>query len=256
MTNSKRNNHASSKKFGLMQQGQQKIKLDIKKPRSILPPLELPYPPKIELDSVVAKLVSKPKLARFPNAFIMYRNEYVQYLKAKNIHLSMTELSPMVAASWKREPEFVKDTYTQFAGEAEKLYIRAAACQQQQRIYKFQTTMFSPATFDDESSQSSSPPDFNQDIIHHHQEIIIGDPNPIITTTTTNNNDNLLLSNIESDYSYPNNTRGRLGVTEEENIWNLSVDYNNKILIGTTSAEQQNIIIERITKYQDSGILN
>ncbi|CAJ0642684.1 12393_t:CDS:1, partial [Entrophospora sp. SA101] len=115
MTNSKRNNHASSKKFGLMQQGQQKIKLDIKKPRSILPPLELPYPPKIELDSVVAKLVSKPKLARFPNAFIMYRNEYVQYLKAKNIHLSMTELSPMVAASWKREPEFVKDTYTQFA---------------------------------------------------------------------------------------------------------------------------------------------
>ncbi|CAH1760949.1 12729_t:CDS:2, partial [Entrophospora sp. SA101] len=229
-----------------MQQGQQKIKLDIKKPRSILPPLELPYPPKIELDSVVAKLVSKPKLARFPNAFIMYRNEYVQYLKAKNIHLSMTELSPMVAASWKREPEFVKDTYTQFAGEAEKLYIRAAACQQQQRIYKFQTTMFSPATFDDESSQSSSPPDFNQDIIHHHQEIIIGDPNPIITTTTTNNNDNLLLSNIENYFSdaYCSNL--------EKSVINLATYYVAKALMAEIDTETMTTVFDIMFTFKRS----
>lgn len=141
----------TQKKNGLMQRGQQKIKLTINKPRGSLPPLPLPYPPEIDLQKMVAKLASKPKLARFPNAFIMYRNEYVHYLKSKDLHLSMTELSPMIAASWRQEPEYVKDAYTQLSSEAEKLYVRVAANAQPEIKYKFPSQQRHP-TFNDFSS--------------------------------------------------------------------------------------------------------
>ncbi|CAG8508270.1 2848_t:CDS:2 [Diversispora eburnea] len=145
----------TQKKNGLMQRGQQKIKLTINKPRGCLPPLPLPYPPEIDLQKMVAKLASKPKLARFPNAFIMYRNEYVHYLKSKDLHLSMTELSPMIAASWKQEPEYVKDAYTQLSSEAEKLYVRVAANAQPEIKYKFPSQQRHP-TFNDFSSQDTN----------------------------------------------------------------------------------------------------
>ncbi|CAG8579864.1 11403_t:CDS:2 [Acaulospora colombiana] len=139
MTQSMKQTRKPQKKNGPFQRGQQKIKLSINKPRGVLPPLSLPYPPKIDLQKMVAKLASKPKLARFPNAFILYRNEYVQFLKGKDLHLSMTELSPMIAAAWKQEPECVKDAYTQLSSEAEKLYVRVAANAQPEIKYKFPT---------------------------------------------------------------------------------------------------------------------
>ncbi|CAG8470611.1 11992_t:CDS:1 [Racocetra fulgida] len=140
MTQSRRQSRKrvdTQKKIGPMQRGQQKIKLLMNKPRGVLPPLPLPYPPQVQLQKMVAKLASKPKLARFPNAFIMYRNEYVQFLKAKGLHLSMTELSPMIAAAWRQEPEYVKDAYTRLSGDAEKLYVRMAANVQPEIKYKF-----------------------------------------------------------------------------------------------------------------------
>ncbi|CAG8574084.1 1774_t:CDS:2, partial [Racocetra persica] len=95
--------------------------------RPILPPLPLPYPPATRVEKIVEKLISKPKLARFPNAFIMYRNEYVQFLKASGLNFPMTELSPMISYSWKQEPPCVKDAYTQISSEAERLYVQTIA---------------------------------------------------------------------------------------------------------------------------------
>ncbi|CAG8553529.1 1495_t:CDS:1 [Dentiscutata erythropus] len=144
----------TQKKNGPMQRGQQKIKLLMNKPRGVLPPFPLPYPPQVQLQKMVAKLASKPKLARFPNAFIMYRNEYVQFLKAKGLHLSMTELSPMIAAAWRQEPEYVKDAYTRLSGDAEKLYVRMAANVQPEIKYKFPAQRH--PTFNDYTNEEST----------------------------------------------------------------------------------------------------
>ncbi|RGB26235.1 hypothetical protein C1646_721695 [Rhizophagus diaphanus] len=136
----KTSKRSSDTKIRNMRQGQVKIKLDLKKPSPSSPPLPLPFPPTQRVEQIVAKLVAKPRLARFPNAFIMYRNEYVQYLKSQGYHISMTELSPMISTSWKKESEFVKEAYTKLSSEAEKMYVRDTGSTQQQINYKYLPT--------------------------------------------------------------------------------------------------------------------
>ncbi|CAG8437719.1 10130_t:CDS:2 [Ambispora gerdemannii] len=100
-----------------------RIRFTTKKTATVLPPLELPFPPTIDPQQLVSKISTKKILARFPNAFIIYRNQYVQFLKSKGIHLSMTDLSPMISHSWKQENEHVKDAYTRLSLQAEKFVI-------------------------------------------------------------------------------------------------------------------------------------
>ncbi|KAF0392083.1 MATA-HMG [Gigaspora margarita] len=174
----------TQKKIGPMQRGQQKIKLLMNKPRGVLPPLPLPFPPQVQLQKMVAKLASKPKLARFPNAFIMYRNEYVQFLKAKGLHLSMTELSPMIAAAWRQEPEYVKDAYTRLSSDAEKLYVRMAANVQPEIKYKFPAQRH--PTFNDYTNEETTTT-----FIHRKEN------------ERSNNNDNVIKfgNNFASEYT-------------------------------------------------------
>ncbi|CAB4402580.1 unnamed protein product [Rhizophagus irregularis] len=113
-------------KFRIMRQSQVKITLDLKKPSPSSPasslPLPLPFPPTQSIEQIVAKLVAKPSLGRFPNAFILYRNEYVQYLKSQGYHISMTELSSMISSTWKKESKFVKDAFTKLLSDTEYMY--------------------------------------------------------------------------------------------------------------------------------------
>ncbi|CAG8572546.1 9537_t:CDS:2 [Paraglomus brasilianum] len=106
----------------------------------ILPPIKLSFPPEIDIKDFVSKLLlsRKKRLGRFPNAFIMYRNVYVRYLKDKGYHLPMTDLSPMIGWSWKQESEEVKKWYTSFSIEVEKLYFQMDC---------FDTSKKKPATF-------------------------------------------------------------------------------------------------------------
>ncbi|CAB4471450.1 unnamed protein product [Rhizophagus irregularis] len=67
----KTSKRSSDTKIRNMRQGQVKIKLDLKKPSPSSPPLPLPFPPTQRVEQIVAKLVAKPRLARFPNAFII-----------------------------------------------------------------------------------------------------------------------------------------------------------------------------------------
>ncbi|CAG8755796.1 12840_t:CDS:2 [Dentiscutata erythropus] len=113
----------AQKKIKHLPHHEQRIHLDIRKKHTLLPPL--PFPPMIQIEDLVAKLTSKtskPKLARFPNAFIIYRSEYVQFLKEKGLNFPMTMLSAMTSSAWKQEPSCVKDVYTLISNEAEKLY--------------------------------------------------------------------------------------------------------------------------------------
>ncbi|RHZ79245.1 hypothetical protein Glove_150g59 [Diversispora epigaea] len=222
----------TQKKNGLMQRGQQKIKLTINKPRGCLPPLPLPYPPEIDLQKMVAKLASKPKLARFPNAFIMYRNEYVHYLKSKDLHLSMTELSPMIAASWKQEPEYVKDAYTQLSSEAEKLYVRVAANAQPEIKYKFPSQQRHP-TFNDFSSQDTNimtTPRKNNDItrtlINNNftkYEDIVSEYNRLLESSSPTFLESKGFPRTSSSSSSITRSRNSL----EEAHHNLSINHNN-----------------------------
>ncbi|CAG8690717.1 7983_t:CDS:2 [Cetraspora pellucida] len=116
-------NKRAQKKIKHLTHHEQKIQLEIRKEHTLLPPL--PFPPTIQIEDLVAKLTSKtskPKLARFPNAFIIYRSEYVQFLKDKGLNFPMTMLSAMTSSAWKQEPTCVKDAYTLISNEAEKLY--------------------------------------------------------------------------------------------------------------------------------------
>ncbi|RIA86251.1 hypothetical protein C1645_779994 [Glomus cerebriforme] len=154
---------SSETKIPAMRQGQTKIKLNLRKSPPTSPPLPLPFPPTQRVEQIVAKLVAKPRLVRFPNAFIMYRNEYVQYLKSQGIHISMTELSPMISTSWKKESEFVKETYTRLSSDAEKMYIRDTGSSQQQINYKYLPNQKSSLSTTTTTSSSSSK--FESEII-------------------------------------------------------------------------------------------
>ncbi|CAG8522191.1 197_t:CDS:1 [Acaulospora morrowiae] len=94
----------------------------IRKP-VLQPPLRLKsFPTTKEIMKLVEKLISKPKVARFPNSFLIYRNTYVKYLKDNGHSIPMTQLSTMVKLSWKSEPYHVKETYTKISSEIEELY--------------------------------------------------------------------------------------------------------------------------------------
>ncbi|CAG8497855.1 5956_t:CDS:1 [Gigaspora margarita] len=83
------------------------------------PTLILPFPPPINPEDLMktSKLPSKP-----PNAFFIYRKVYTRELVAQNLRFKMTDVSPWVSISWKRETPEVKDKYKAIAKEVRQLY--------------------------------------------------------------------------------------------------------------------------------------
>ncbi|CAG8653106.1 13000_t:CDS:1, partial [Acaulospora morrowiae] len=89
----------------------------------LYPPLPSPLsPPTVqEAIKLVEKLITKPRLARFPNGFIIYKNVYVKYRKENGHSIPMTKLSPMILHAWKSEPYHVKEAYTKISSEVKQL---------------------------------------------------------------------------------------------------------------------------------------
>ncbi|CAG8569168.1 1198_t:CDS:1 [Acaulospora morrowiae] len=115
------------------------------------PPLSLPlFPPTLE--EVVDKLMAKPRLARFPNSFIIFRSAYVKHLKSNGHNLPMTELSSMVARSWEAAPSHVKEVYAKISKEAEQLYNHIT------KMNQLPQNQLSP----DESLPTTSQPPLNE----------------------------------------------------------------------------------------------
>ncbi|CAG8459609.1 8467_t:CDS:2 [Scutellospora calospora] len=86
---------------------------------STLPP-RLPFPPNF---NVATDIVSKRKPSQInlkaPNAFLIYRKVFLDYLCTNNPSLKMTDVSKLVSIYWKSEPELVKSFYKDVSHQVE-----------------------------------------------------------------------------------------------------------------------------------------
>src|SRR4051794_18289109 len=83
------------------------------------PSIKILFPPPINAEDLVKKDGEVP--SRSPNAFLIYRRVVVKELQAQNYAYKMTDVSSMASASWKLEPEYVKQAYLRIAGEAKNM---------------------------------------------------------------------------------------------------------------------------------------
>lgn len=94
------------------------------RPLPSVPLIKVPFPPNVNPEELItkprkakAKLPTKP-----PNAFMIYRMQYVKELHARDHRLPMRSVSSAVANSWREEPEHVVEHYEVIAKEASRIY--------------------------------------------------------------------------------------------------------------------------------------
>jgi hypothetical protein len=83
--------------------------------------VKVPFPPPINVEDLIVLKKNGDIPSRSPNAFLIYRRVYVEELKAQNKLYKMTDVSSLASASWKNEPEKVKQEYSRIAGEAKNM---------------------------------------------------------------------------------------------------------------------------------------
>ncbi|CAG8445807.1 5587_t:CDS:1 [Diversispora eburnea] len=82
--------------------------------------IKLPFPPKITSSEIINKRKVNEINLRPPNAFLIYRKEYLNYLSSsKHMNLKMTDVSKLVSLHWNNESEMVKDFYKKIAKQVE-----------------------------------------------------------------------------------------------------------------------------------------
>ncbi|CAJ0853647.1 1322_t:CDS:2, partial [Entrophospora sp. SA101] len=74
------------------------------------------------VEELVSSKPNGDKPSKSSNAFIIYRKAYVKELHSRGINLQMTQISPMVSESWKKEPANVKAEYKKLADVAKQRY--------------------------------------------------------------------------------------------------------------------------------------
>ncbi|KAF0347913.1 MATA-HMG [Gigaspora margarita] len=81
---------------------------------------KLPFPPNF---NVAADIVNRRKSSQInlkaPNAFLIYRKIFLDYLGTTNHNLKMTDVSKLVSTYWKNEPESVKSFYKKVSQQVE-----------------------------------------------------------------------------------------------------------------------------------------
>ncbi|CAG8594181.1 11010_t:CDS:1 [Funneliformis mosseae] len=93
-------------------------------PQPPLPIIRVPFPPNVNPEELILKpRKAKSKLpTKPPNAFMIYRMQYVKELHAKDYRLPMRSVSASVASAWREEPDHVVEYYEDIAREASKIY--------------------------------------------------------------------------------------------------------------------------------------
>ncbi|CAG8664837.1 19027_t:CDS:1 [Dentiscutata erythropus] len=138
--------------------------VDQQRRRIISPPpnMDLPFPPQIVPEDLMncktRKLPSKP-----PNAFFIYRKVYTKELIKRNLRFKMTDVSPWVSISWKREPEDVKNKYKEIAKEVRKLYKKSKLVPDQSENNAQSSMLPSPPLTDTQFST----PELSQDSLFY-----------------------------------------------------------------------------------------
>src|SRR6266496_2397542 len=76
-----------------------------------------PFPPSVNPEDLILK-PRKPKSklpTKPPNAFIIYRMQYVKELHKRGYSLPMRSVSASVASAWRDEPDHIIDYYKEIA---------------------------------------------------------------------------------------------------------------------------------------------
>lgn len=94
------------------------------RPQPPLPIIKVPFPPSVNPEELILKpRKAKSKLpTKPPNAFMIYRMQYVKELHARDYRLPMRSVSASVASAWRDEPEHIVEYYEDIAREASKIY--------------------------------------------------------------------------------------------------------------------------------------
>ncbi|GBC10833.1 hypothetical protein RclHR1_09940001 [Rhizophagus clarus] len=94
------------------------------RPQPPLPNIKVPFPPNVNPEELILKpRKAKSKLpTKPPNAFMIYRMQYVKELHARDYRLPMRSVSSSVATAWRDEPEHIVEFYEEIAREASKIY--------------------------------------------------------------------------------------------------------------------------------------
>ncbi|CAG8699521.1 21346_t:CDS:1, partial [Dentiscutata erythropus] len=85
--------------------------------------IQVPFPPRVSVSRLVEKRLQTPAHSKSPNSFFIYRGAFLDEARAHNVKVKMTEISPIISASWKQQPPYVKNYYREIAKEVERLSI-------------------------------------------------------------------------------------------------------------------------------------
>src|SRR5436190_12183687 len=81
--------------------------------------ITLPFPPIISASDIINSRKPCRVTSKSPNAFLIYRKAFLDYLSPLNHNLRMTDVSKLVSSHWKNESELVKDAYRKISQEVE-----------------------------------------------------------------------------------------------------------------------------------------
>ncbi|CAG8452891.1 7493_t:CDS:1 [Scutellospora calospora] len=85
--------------------------------------IEVTFPPRISLRHLAEKRLQNPAHSKCLNSFFIYRLAFLDEMRIRNFKIKMTEVSPIISASWRRQTPFIKNAYKEFAQEVERLSI-------------------------------------------------------------------------------------------------------------------------------------
>ncbi|CAG8842026.1 10841_t:CDS:1, partial [Gigaspora margarita] len=92
----------------------------------LVPVINVPFPPIVDIENLISRPRNRRKnikpRTKPPNAFLIYRMQYVKELYAKNQKLPMRTVSSTIAKSWRKEPNHVVEHYEKIAEDASKLF--------------------------------------------------------------------------------------------------------------------------------------
>ncbi|CAG8495547.1 4805_t:CDS:2 [Ambispora leptoticha] len=195
---------------------QHRIRFTTKRPSTVLPPMELPFPPTINPEFLVSKISTKKVLARFPN-----------------------DLSPMISHAWKQESEVVKDAYTRLSLQAEKLYLRRA------QFYSEVPVLTRPI------AQRKIPPIFSSNLDSTNEEHLFNSP----YTCSASTSPTMEFEDFFKTSSEPNNAREEQNNLDSANDNKFVPDCGNIKIPGFAQLVQENCVYDPFEIYIDANTL-
>ncbi|CAG8441898.1 17854_t:CDS:1 [Funneliformis caledonium] len=96
------------------------MKKNRNEPMVEIPDFEIPFPPKVTAQEIVAQRPPCKLGSRPPNIFFLYRMNYIKALKKILPNISMRPLSKHISESWRQEPEDRKEAYKVLFDQVEK----------------------------------------------------------------------------------------------------------------------------------------